>query len=120
MNIQQVKGDNQFITVPAATGSWDMQSTLKDRRRKERWPEWLSKWQEKKKQFSSPDEYRCVEQAYDWSDIDAHQHPAVNILQAQTAIFHLSVGFIIVQNQLHLQQTCETQIKFLKKQIKLH
>lgn len=32
MNIQQVKGDNQFITVPAATGSWDMQSTLKDRR----------------------------------------------------------------------------------------
>lgn len=61
-----------------------------------------------RKENSSPDEYRCVEQAYDWSDIDAHQHPVVDILQAQTAILHLSVGFIIVQNQLHLQQTCET------------
>lgn len=120
MNIQQVKGDNQFITVPAATGSWDMQSTLKDRRPEGEMARMTKQMAGKKKQFSSPDEYRCVEQAYDWSDIDAHQHPAVNILQAQTAIFHLSVGFIIVQNQLHLQQTCETQIKFKKKQIKLH
>ena len=44
---------------------------------------------------------------------DAAAHLAedliVDVHQAQTAILHLSVGFIIVQDQLHLQKTYRTQ-----------
>lgn len=55
-----------------------------------------------------PDKHRCVKQAGDRCDVDSHKHFIIDILKPQRTILHLSVGLIIMQNQLHLQQTCRT------------
>lgn len=51
----------------------------------------------------APDEYRCVEQGSDGRHVDTHEHLAIDVRQPHVAILHLSVGLVIVQDQLHLQ-----------------
>lgn len=51
-----------------------------------------------------PDEHRGVQQAYDGCDVDAHQHFAINVLQAEVAVLHLTVRHIIMEDELHLQE----------------
>lgn len=59
---------------------------------------------------TAPDKYRGVQEAYDWSDIDAHEHLPVDVLQAEVAVLHLTVSHIIVEDQLHLQKACKIQL----------
>lgn len=55
-----------------------------------------------------PDKYRSVQQTDDRRDIDAHQDLAVDVLQSQVAVLHLSVCHVVVEDQLHLQQSCSS------------
>lgn len=53
-----------------------------------------------------PDKYRGVQETDDRRDIDAHQDLAVDVLQSEAAVLHLSVRHVVVEDELHLQQSC--------------
>lgn len=58
-----------------------------------------------------PDEERRVQEAYDRCDVNPHQHLLVDVLQAEVAVLYLTVGRIIVEDQLHLQEACCTHVR---------
>lgn len=58
-----------------------------------------------------PDEEGGVEQTYNGRDIDAHQYLAVDVHQAEVAVLHLSVGRVIMEQELHLKKTCGERIR---------
>lgn len=45
-----------------------------------------------------PDEHGGVQQAYDGRDVDAHQHFAIDVLQAEVAVLHLAVRCVIMED----------------------